>query len=291
MINVHCLRQNIQPVDIRSSFHLNLFCRSDETSPNTAGFCLSDRFDEHSTPSHLQNQKNSSSFGISNGHFIRQLLEKKFHGKSSMNSTSTADCLMYFVASKARLYCRRLKIFDPNRYPSLEKCIIIINSLCSTPIDFYFDDPQANQFMCDYLDALTVKGSLIRKNILCALYIFIFVLLAVSLEERYPWMAARYLQAHEHVLRIAASLRLLELAIEMLIIYKRTFHSFAQMDKLFFENCLRLLEQTRGGTSSIVKLNINATTVQSAIYLVNTSIKQFEIMFEPNLNGTTINAE
>lgn len=103
-------------------------------------------------------------------------------------------------------------------------------------------------------------------------------------------MASRYLTAQEHVLRTAASLRLIEMAIETLIIYKRTFHSFAQTDKIFFDNCLRIVEQTRVMTST-VKMNINLSTVQAAIYLVNTSIKQFEIMFEPNVNTPSPNAE
>jgi len=67
---------------------------------------------------------------------------------------------MIFIASKARLFCRRTKLFDPNRYPSLEQWIIVLNCHCSNLMDFYFDEPQANQFMCDYLDALSLKGNI-----------------------------------------------------------------------------------------------------------------------------------
>lgn len=99
-------------------------------------------------------------------------------------------------------------------------------------------------------------------------------------------MAARYLAAQEQVLRSSASLRLIEMAIKTLIVYKRTFHSFAQADKVFYDNCIRIIEQTRVMTTS-VKMNINLSIVQSAIYFVNTSIKQYEIMFEPTLNSPT----
>ena len=80
------------------------------------------------------------------------------------------------------------------------------------------------------------------------------------------------------------------MAIETLIVYKRTFHTFNQLDKIFFENCVRLIEQTRS-TKTTVRLQISLLTVQSAIYFVNTSIKQFEIMFEPTLNSSTPNTE
>jgi len=103
-------------------------------------------------------------------------------------------------------------------------------------------------------------------------------------------MSARYLSAREHVLRVSASLRILELAIETLIVYRRTFHTFGQNDKIFFDNCTHIIEQTRS-TTAIIRVNINVTNVQSAIHFVNTSIKQFEIMFEPKLNSGTPNPE
>ena len=103
-------------------------------------------------------------------------------------------------------------------------------------------------------------------------------------------MSARYLSAREQVLRVAASLRILELAIETLIVYRRTFHTFGQNDKVFYDNCTHIIEQTRG-TNTILRVSINVANVQSAIHLVNTSIKQFEIMFEPKLNGATFNPE
>lgn len=113
---------------------------------------------------------------------------------------------------------------------------------------------------------------------------------AISLEEAHPWMAARYLSAQDHVIRVSASLRIMEMAIEMLIIYKRTFHTFGQADKIFYDNCTRIIEQTRSTTLS-KRVHINLAIVQSAIYLVNTSIKQFEVMFEPTLSTGTPNPE
>ena len=103
-------------------------------------------------------------------------------------------------------------------------------------------------------------------------------------------MSARYLSAREQVLRVSASLRIIELAIETLIVYRRTFHTFGQADKLFFDNCTHIIEQTRS-TTATVRVNLNVSIVQSAIYLINTSIKQFEIMFEPTLNTGTSNPE
>jgi hypothetical protein len=101
-------------------------------------------------------------------------------------------------------------------------------------------------------------------------------------------MSARYLSAREHVLRVSASLHKIELAIETLIVYRRTFHTFGQADKIFLDNCTHIIEQTRGSTT---RININVPIVQSAIYFVNTSIKQFEVMFEPTLNTGTPNPE
>jgi hypothetical protein len=121
------------------------------------------------------------------------------------------------------------------------------------------------------------------------LFLFIFIQ-ATSLEDSHSSMSARYLSAREHVLRVSASLRILELAIETLIVYRRTFHSFGQNDKMFFDNCTHIIEQTRS-TTAIIRVNINVTNVQSAIHFVNTSIKQFEIMFEPKLNSGTPNPE
>lgn len=103
-------------------------------------------------------------------------------------------------------------------------------------------------------------------------------------------MSARYLSAREQVLRVASSLRIIELTIETLIVYRRTFHTFGQADKVFFDNCTHIIEQTRSSTTA-TRININVANVQSAIHLVNTSIKQFEIMFEPTLNTGTPNSE
>ena len=159
MTNVQCLRQTGQPNDLRHPFQSNLFCRLDESM----SFCLSDRFDEHGTSLHLQHQHASSIVGTSNGHPVRQLLESKLHPKVPPLSNQS-ECLMIFLASKARLYCRRLKLFDPSRYPSLDQCIAVIHCLASNSIDFYFDEVQANQFLCDYLDALAVKGTVVDQH-------------------------------------------------------------------------------------------------------------------------------
>ncbi len=75
-----------------------------------------------------------------------------------------------------------------------------------------------------------------------------------------------------------------------MIVYRRTFHTFGQADKIFFDNCTHIIEQTRS-TTTTARININVAVVQSAIYFVNTSIKQFEIMFEPTLNTGTPNSE
>ncbi|CAF1151415.1 unnamed protein product [Adineta steineri] len=273
MNNVQCLRQTGQQYDTRHTFNSNIFCRSDESTLPT-GFCISDKFDEHGTYAHIQKQNSHSIIGTSNGQFIRKILETKFNNNTSLNNNNNylinnTDWLMIFIASKARLFCRRPKLSDSNRYPSLEQWIIVLNCHCSNLIDFYFDDPQANQFMCDYLDALYLK--------------------ATSLEDTHSGMSARYLSAREQVLRVSASLRVIELAIETLIVYRRTFHTFGQADKVFFDNCNHIIEKTRSTTT--VRVNINVAIVQSAIYFVNTSIKQFEIMFEPTLNTGTLNPE
>lgn len=169
--NAQCIRQTGQQYDIRHPFNLNLFCRSDE-SALPLGLCLSDKFDEHATYAHIQKQNPFSIIGTSTGQYIRKSLETKFtnnshnytnnnhnhHLDNSNNQMNIADWLMIFIASKARLFCRRPKLFDPNRYPSLEQWVIVLSCHCSNPIDFYFDEPQANQFMCDYLDALSLKG-------------------------------------------------------------------------------------------------------------------------------------
>lgn len=86
------------------------------------------------------------------------MLEAKFHQRDYLSASVNTDWLMIFAASKARLFCRRPKALDPDRYPSLEQWILVISCYCSTTLDFYFDEPQANQYMCDYLDALSLKG-------------------------------------------------------------------------------------------------------------------------------------
>jgi hypothetical protein len=157
MNNVQSIRQTGQQFDARHTINSNIFCRSDDLPQSSSGFCLSDKFDEHGTHTHIQRQESSSIIGTSTGYFVRQLLDVKFNKKNiSLNNNS--DWLMIFLTSKARLFRRRLKVFEPNRYPSLEQWIMVINCLCSNLIDFYFDEPQANQFVCDYLDALSLKG-------------------------------------------------------------------------------------------------------------------------------------
>lgn len=104
-------------------------------------------------------------------------------------------------------------------------------------------------------------------------------------------MSARYLSAREQVLRVSAALRSIESAIETLIVYRRTFHAFGPPDKIFLDNCAHIIEQTRGTAAAVTRANINVAIVHSAIYLVNTSIKQYEVMFEPSLNTSTPNPE
>jgi hypothetical protein len=160
MNNIQCIRQTGQQSDIRHPFNSNIFCRSDESSI-ISGLCLSDKFDEHGTDIHIQRQNSLSIIGTSTGQFIRKILQTKFHTNRNHNNNynyDNTDWLMIFTSSKARLFCRRSKLFDLNRYPSLEQWIIVLNCHCSNLIDFYFDEPQANQFMCDYLDALSLKG-------------------------------------------------------------------------------------------------------------------------------------
>ena len=173
MINVQSLRQTGQPNDVRHPFHSNIFCRNDDHLQSTNSFCISDRFDEHGTTTHLQRQNSSTIIGTTNGFFVRQILETKFHPKTNHFASQT-DWLMIFLASKTRLYCRRLKMFEQTRYPSIEQLVIVLNCLCSNPIDFYFDEPQANQFMCDYLDALSVKGEKIDRQFSHHFFLFFF---------------------------------------------------------------------------------------------------------------------
>lgn len=160
MNNIQCIRQTGQQSDHRHPYHANIFCRSDE-STIASGLCLSDRFDEHGTSTHIQRQKSLTILGTSTGQMVRKMLETKFHPNahhSHYDYFNHANWLMIFTASKARLFCRRPKLFDPNRYPSLEQWIIVLNCHSTNLIDFYFDEPQANQYMCDYLDALALKG-------------------------------------------------------------------------------------------------------------------------------------
>ncbi|CAF5100266.1 unnamed protein product, partial [Rotaria magnacalcarata] len=130
MNNVQTLRQTGTPFDGRSTSISNIFCRSDDATQSAVGFCISDKFDEHKTSTHLQRYDTSSIMGTSNGHYVQQLLNIKFNNKKIQSNNNT-DWLMVFIASKARLFCQRLKVFDPNRYPSLEQLIIVINCLCS----------------------------------------------------------------------------------------------------------------------------------------------------------------
>jgi hypothetical protein len=280
MNNVQSIRQTGKQFDVRNKFNSNIFCQSEDSTQLTFGFCISDKFDEHEANIHIQRQQSSSIIGTSNGYFVRQLLDRKFNNNTNW--------LMIFIASKARLYCQRLKVLNLNQYPSIEHLIIVINCLCSNLIDFYFDQTQTNQLICDYLDTLSFKGMLIIKITIIIYYIYIFK--AVSLEDSHPWMASRYLSAREHVLRVSASLHIIEMAIEILIVYRQTFLTFGQADKIFFDNCIRIIEKTNG-TTIAKRFYINSTIVQSAIYFVNISIKQFEIMFEPTLSTETSHHE
>lgn len=265
MTNVQSIRQTGKQFDNRHRFNSNIFCQSDDLTSLSHGYCLSDQFDEHITSTHYQKQQTSSIFGISNGNFIHQLLEKKFHKKMSHLNYSP-DWLMIFLGTKTQLFSRRIKIFDLNQYPLMEHWILMINCLCSYSIDFYFEQTHANQLICDYLDTLALKG--------------------ISLEETHPWMAGKYIAAREQILRLSASLTIIEMAVETLIVYRETFQTFGQADKIFFDNCIRLIEQTRG-TTPVKRVLINTNIVQSAIYFLDMSIKQFEIVFEPSLsNGT-----
>ncbi len=159
MNNVQSIRQTGKQFDIRHRFNSNVFCQSDDFMSLSYGFCISDKFDEHGTNTHIQRQQTSSIIGTTNGDFIRQLLAKR-----------TLNChtnwLMIFLSSQPRLFCRRLKLFDLNQWPSIEHWILILNCFCSNSIDFYFDQTQANQIMSDYLDTLSLKGmfNLFKNN-------------------------------------------------------------------------------------------------------------------------------
>ncbi len=104
-------------------------------------------------------------------------------------------------------------------------------------------------------------------------------------------MASRYLSAREHVLRVSASLCIIQMSVETLFVYRQTFHTYGQADKIFFDNCIRILEQSRSLTTNTRRISINSAIVHSAIYVVNTCIKQFEIMFEPTLNARTFHQD
>ena len=69
------------------------------------------------------------------------------------------------------------------------------------------------------------------------------------------------------------------MAMETLFIYRQTFHTFGQADKTFFDQINSLHGQT-----SARRVYINTSIVQSAIYMVDMAIKQFEMMFEPLFN-------
>ena len=156
--NAQFVRQSSQPYDARHAMNSNVVCQSDDpTALPSLTFCLSNNYDEHESSAHLQRQPSSSIVGTSHGQYIRRLLDIKFNRRTDPRNHSS-DCLMLFIPSRARLFRRRLKLLDSNRYPSLEQCIIVLNCLCSRAIDFYFDESQANLFLCDYLDALALKG-------------------------------------------------------------------------------------------------------------------------------------
>ena len=142
MSNIHSIRQTGKCFDYRHRSFPNIF---HESNSSTNEFCLSDNFDEHGMNS-------LAMMSTSNGGFIRKLLNNK---ESHVNT----DCLMIFLTSTSRLYSQRLKIFDFNRYPSLEHWIMVINCLSSDNIDFFFEQIQANQLICDYLDKLSLKST------------------------------------------------------------------------------------------------------------------------------------
>ena len=149
MSNVQSIHQTGQPFDARHKHGSAIF---------SSDLCLSDRFDEHGTDAHVQRHESVCIVGTSNGHFIRKQLESKRRHRQHVPREADTHWLTFFLASQARVFCRRAKFFDPNRYPSLEQWILVIHCHCSSPIDFYFDELQANQFMCDYLDTLSLKG-------------------------------------------------------------------------------------------------------------------------------------
>ena len=158
MVNIHCLRQTDQNLDARNSSTMNIFCRPEENNVASMSICLSDRFDQHATSAHLQQHHSSSIIGMSNGDYLRKLLDIKHQHQYHIPGNFDHNWLIVFLASKAHLFCRRSKFFDSSRYPSLEQWIIVINCHCTNTIDLYFDDPHANQVICDYLDTLSLKS-------------------------------------------------------------------------------------------------------------------------------------
>ena len=80
------------------------------------------------------------------------------------------------------------------------------------------------------------------------------------------------------------------MSVETLFIYRQTFPTYGQPDKIFSDNCIRLLDQGRNPTGTR-KISISSPIVQSAIYFVNMCIKQFEIMFEPTINPRVFHQE
>lgn len=165
MVNVQSLRQTGQSFDSRHSFSSNLFCRfEDNSSSMSSALCISDQYDEHLNSSHLQRHQSSTIIGTSNGEFIRKILDVKHQQNEHFPSKVHRDWLMIFLASKPNLFCRRSKFFDPGRYPSLEQWIIVIYSHCMNFSDFYFEDSQANQLVCDFLDTLALKSKVEEEH-------------------------------------------------------------------------------------------------------------------------------
>ena len=159
MNNAQSVRQSSLPYDTRQVMNPTVVCQSNDASAlPSSTFCLSNNYDEHESSAHLQRQPSSSIVGTSHGEYIRRLLDVKFNRRTD-SKNNAADCLMLFMPSRARVFRRRLKLLDSSRYPSFDQCVIVLHCLCSHSIAFYFDESQANLFICDYLDALASKGT------------------------------------------------------------------------------------------------------------------------------------
>jgi hypothetical protein len=140
MKNVESIRQ------VNSTYE-----RQQTLTSSSIDTCLLSKFDEYSCSS-------LPLVDIADMRSIRRIFDEKLRRHTNSHDEQQTSRLMIFQASHARLYRCRTKQFDRRRYPSLEQWILVIYCHASNAIDFYFDDLQANQLMCDYLDELTLKG-------------------------------------------------------------------------------------------------------------------------------------